>query len=121
MAAFALALPAGAQRAAPLPWQEDPFPSRYRAPPPDDMLLRGATILDGAGGRIDGGDVLIRGGKIAAVGKGLANPGVREADAVGRWVTPGVIDVHSHDGIFVLPLPATDREAPDVEEVARPN
>src|SRR3546814_18633800 len=112
MAAFALALPAGAQRAAPLPWQEDPFPSRYQAPPPDDMLLRGATILDGAGGRIDGGDVLIRGGKIAAVGKGLANPGVREVDAAGRWVTPGVIDVHSHDGPFVLPLTTIHRENP---------
>src|SRR3546814_8199582 len=85
------------------------------------MLLRGATILDGAGGRIDGGDVLIRGGKIAAVGKGLANPGVREVDAAGRWVTPGVIDVHSHDGTFVLPLIAIDREASDVAEVATPN
>ncbi|MBB5707206.1 amidohydrolase family protein [Sphingopyxis panaciterrulae] len=120
-AVFALAAPAGAQRAAPLPWQEDPFPSRYQTPPPDDMLLRGATILDGAGGRIDGGDVLIRGGKIAAVGKGLANPGVREVDAAGRWVTPGVIDVHSHDGTFVLPLTSIDREASDVSEVASPN
>src|SRR3546814_4973334 len=70
---------------------------------------------------MDGGDVLIRGGKIAAVGKGLANPGVREVDAAGRWVTPGVIDVHSHDGTFVLPLTAIDREASDVAEVATPN
>src|SRR3546814_8695285 len=70
---------------------------------------------------IDGGDVLIRGGKIAAVGKGLANPGVREVDAAGRWVTPGVIDVHSHDGTFVLPLTSIDREASDVSEVASPN
>src|SRR3546814_7063473 len=70
---------------------------------------------------MDGGDVLIRGGKIAAVGKGLANPGVREVDAAGRWVTPGVIDVHSHDGTFVLQLTAIDREASDVAEVATPN
>ncbi|MBN8843134.1 MAG: amidohydrolase family protein [Sphingomonadales bacterium] len=113
--------PVGAQRSAPMPWQQDPFPSRYKAPPPDDMLLKGATILDGVGGRIDGGDVLIRGGKIVAVGKSLANPGVREVDAAGRWVTPGVIDVHSHDGTFVLPLTAIDREASDVSEVSTPN
>lgn len=120
-AALMLALPAGAQRTAPMPWQEDPFPSRYVAAPSDDMLLRGATILDGAGGRIDGGDLLLRGGKIVAVGKGIANPGVREVDARGRWITPGVIDVHSHDGTFVLPLTAIDREASDVSEVSAPN
>lgn len=111
----------GAQPSDPVPWRQDPFPSRYHAPPPDDMLLRGATILDGAGKRIDGGDLLVRNGKIAAVGKGLVNPGVREIDASGRWITPGVIDVHSHDGTFVLPLTAIDREASDVSEVSTPN
>lgn len=116
-----LAAPAGAQRTGPAPWQEDPFPSRYSVPRGDDMLLRGATILDGAGGRIDGGDILVRGGKIAAVGKSLVNPGVREVDAAGRWITPGVIDVHSHDGTFVLPLTAIDREASDVAETSAPN
>jgi len=120
-AALLLAMPADAQRAAPLPWQQDPFPSRYQSPKGDDMLLRGATILDGAGGRIDGGDVLIRGGKILMVGQNLANPGVREVDAAGRWITPGVIDVHTHDGTFVLPLTAIDREASDVAETSAPN
>jgi imidazolonepropionase-like amidohydrolase len=121
LAAVSAAGPVGAQRMVSAPWQEDPFPSEYRAPPGDDMLLRGATILDGAGGRIDGGDVLIRGGRILAVGKSLANPGVREVDAAGRWVTPGVIDVHSHGGTFVLPLTAIDREASDVSDLASPN
>lgn len=120
-AAALLAGPGTAQRTATAPWQDDPFPSTYKAPPSDDMLLRGATILDGAGGRIDNGDVLLRGGRIVAVGKGLANPGVREIDAKGRWITPGVIDVHSHDGTFVLPLTDIDREAGDVAEVSAPN
>ncbi|WP_262408183.1 amidohydrolase family protein [Sphingopyxis sp. OPL5] len=113
--------PAGAQRQASWPWQQDPFPSRYHAPPADDLLLRGATILDGVGGRIDGGDILLRGGKIVAMGKNLANPGVREVDARGRWITPGVVDVHTHNGTFVLPLTAIDREASDVSEVSTPN
>ncbi|WP_343518495.1 amidohydrolase family protein [Sphingomonas sp.] len=119
-ALLAAPMPGGAQMLTPL-WRENPFPSRYRAPAPDDMLLRGATILDGAGGRIDGGDVLVRGGKIVAVGKELDNPGVREVDARGRWITPGVIDVHSHDGTFTQPLTDIDREASDVAEVATPN
>lgn len=116
--AASLASPGGAQT---LPWKENPFPSRYRPAPPDDVLLRGATILDGAGGRIDGGDILVRSGKIAAIGKALANPGVREVDAKGRWITPGVIDVHTHNGTFVVPLTDIDREASDVAEVSSPN
>ena len=121
IAAVALLAAPGAAQVRPAPWQEDPFPSRYRPAPPDDMLLRGATVLDGAGGRIEGGDVLVRGGKIVAVGKALANPGVREVDAKGRWVTPGVIDVHTHNGTFVVPLTDIDREASDVAEVSSPN
>lgn len=121
MALLVAAVPGNAQPASAAPWREDPFPGRYRAGTSDDMLLRGATLLDGVGGRIDGGDVLVRGGKIVAVGKALINPGVREVDATGRWITPGVIDVHSHDGTYVLPLTAIDREASDISEMATPN
>ena len=117
----AMPVPGAAQRAMLAPWQENPYPSTYKAPPPDDMLLRGATVLDGAGQRIEGGDVLVRGGKVVAVGKGLANPGVREIDARGRWITPGTIDVHSHDGTNVRPLSDPDREASDVAELSSPN
>jgi imidazolonepropionase-like amidohydrolase len=113
--------PAIAEQSRAAPWQHDPYPSRYRAPEAEGMLLRGAIILDGVGGRIDGGDLLLRGGKIVAVGKGLANPGVREIDARGRWITPGIIDVHTHSGTWVMPLTAIDREASDVSEVASPN
>ncbi|MFA6115551.1 MAG: amidohydrolase family protein [Sphingomonas sp.] len=99
------------------PWLENPFPSTYVPLPRSDVMLRHATILDGAGNRIDDGDVLVRSGKIAAVGRALANPGgAREIDARGRWITPGVIDVHSHDGTYVLPLTTIDREAGDVSE-----
>ena len=122
VAAAMLPLSGTAQRVVVAPWQDDPYPSRYQSPSPDDMLLRGATILDGVGGRIDGGDVLVRAGRIVAVGRALANPGaVREVDATGRWITPGVIDVHSHNGTFVRPLTSIDRHASDVSELATPN
>jgi imidazolonepropionase-like amidohydrolase len=104
---------------APPPWHADPFPSTYAPPPAPDLLIRHATVLDGAGQRLDDSDVLLAGGKVRAIGRGLANPGAaREIDARGRWVTPGVIDVHSHDGTFVLPLTAIDSEAGDVAELS---
>ena len=118
-----LALTAAAPQPANLipPWRQDPFPSTYVPPRQTDLLIRNATILDGAGARIDGGDVLVRGGRIVAVAKRLANPGVREIDAAGRWVTPGVIDVHSHDGTYVLPLTTIDNESSDVSDLRSPN
>jgi imidazolonepropionase-like amidohydrolase len=103
------------------PWRQDPFPSTYKLPPPDNLLLRNATILDGVGGLIAHGDVLVRDNKVAAVGQRLTNPGVREIDATGRWITPGVIDVHSHNGTYVLPMTTIDGKASDVSEVGTPN
>ena len=80
--------------------------------PRTDVLLRHAVILDGAGRRIYDGDVLVRDGRVAQLGAGLVNPGgVREVDAHGRWITPGVIDIHSHDGTYVLPLTNIDRKS----------
>ncbi|MGN6595177.1 amidohydrolase family protein [Sphingopyxis terrae] len=114
----ALAAPQGAARnAIEAPWREPPLASSYRPPAAPPLLIRGATILDGDGGRIDGGDILLRDGRVGAIGVHLPNPdGVREINAAGRWVTPGIIDVHSHDGVYVLPLTAIDREAGDVAE-----
>lgn len=104
------------------PWRQDPFPSTYRPAAAPALLIRHATVLDGAGRRIDDGDVLLAGGKVVAIGHALANPGgVREIDAAGRWVTPGTIDIHSHDGTYVLPLTAIDRDSSDVSELADPD
>jgi imidazolonepropionase-like amidohydrolase len=71
----------------------------YETPPaPEDVLIRGATIwTSGPAGVIEGGDLLVRGGKVAAVGRGLAAPpGVRVIDGAGKHVAPGIIDEHSH-------------------------
>ena len=104
------------------PWLVDPFPSVYRAPTAPDLLIRGATVLDGAGHRLEGADVLTHAGKIIAVGSRLRlPPGGREVDGRGRWVTPGVIDIHTHDGVYVLPLTDIDRDSGDVAELSDPN
>jgi imidazolonepropionase-like amidohydrolase len=68
------------------------------------VLIQGATVLTGTGERLEGTDVLISSGRIQAVGKGLtAPPDVRIVDAHGKWVTPGIIDIHSHLGVYASP------------------
>ncbi len=113
---------AGSTRA-PLPWKLDSYPSTYRPLPRQDTLIVNATILDGAGHRFDRASVLLRGGKV--VGIDTATPtapaGTRTIDASGRWVTPGIIDVHSHDGDFPAPYTSLDAEASDVSESTSPN
>jgi imidazolonepropionase-like amidohydrolase len=81
----------------------EPFPSTYRAAPSAPTLIRNATVLDGTGRRLDGADVLMREGSIVAVGPGLAADAATMVDAQGRWVTPGLIDVHSHLGVYASP------------------
>ena len=75
-----------------------PFESRYEGLAPQTTLITGATVLTGTGDRLDNADVLLVDGKIAKVGMGLGADGSDVVDATGKWVTPGVIDVHSHLG-----------------------
>lgn len=66
--------------------------------PEIEVLIRGAAAvvtMDAARREIAGGDVLIRGGVIAAVGLGLATSGV-VVEAAGCVVTPGLVNTHHH-------------------------
>ncbi|MBO6730434.1 MAG: amidohydrolase family protein [Maricaulis sp.] len=82
----------------------DPYPSTYEPMASGTTLIQNATIFDGLGGQIDDGDVLIENGLISAVGVDLEVPeGATVIDAVGRYVTPGVIDIHSHLGVYPSP------------------
>ncbi len=67
-------------------------------PAREDVLVKNATVwTNEAEGVLEQADVLVVGGKIAAVGKGLRAPaGGRVIDATGKHVTAGVIDEHSH-------------------------
>jgi len=80
------------------------YASRYRAIAAPVTLIHGATVLVGDGSRLEVADVLVQGGRIAAVGQGLVAPvDAVEVDARGKWVTPGLIDVHSHLGVYPSP------------------
>ncbi len=63
-------------------------------------LIRNATILTITNGTIEHGSVLIRGGKIAAVGTSVTAPSnARVIDGTGKFVLPGIIDTHSHTAV----------------------
>lgn len=68
------------------------------APQQETMLIKNATVwTNEQQGKIEGADVLVRNGKIEAVGKGLTAPaGARVIDGTGKHLTPGIIDEHSH-------------------------
>jgi imidazolonepropionase-like amidohydrolase len=62
-----------------------------------ETLIRNATVLTITHGTLPNTDVLLRNGKIAAIGKNLtASPNARVIDATGKFVMPGIIDCHSH-------------------------
>jgi imidazolonepropionase-like amidohydrolase len=96
-------------------------PSRYQPLPRVDTLLTGATVLDGAGGRLEQGEVLMRDGRIVAVGHGLAHEGATVVEASGRWITPGIIDIHTHYGVYLLPQSAAEASVSDVIEESDPD
>ncbi|MBS0560162.1 MAG: amidohydrolase family protein [Proteobacteria bacterium] len=60
-----------------------------------DLVIRGGTIVDGSGAEPFAGDVAIRDGRVAEIGK-VAASGANEIDASGKIVTPGFVDVHTH-------------------------
>lgn len=63
-------------------------------------LIRNATVLTITNGVIENGSVLLRGSKIAAVGRDISAPAnARVIDATGKFVMPGIIDTHSHTGV----------------------
>lgn len=95
-----------------------PFSSRYEPLPSEPTVLKGATVLTGTGERLDNADVAMSGGKIVAVGAGIDSGTMAVVDASGKWITPGVIDAHSHLGVY--PSPSVDAHS-DGNEISAPN
>lgn len=97
------------------------FASTYRPFPSTPTLIENATILTGTGERLDEGAVLLQDGKVVAVGAVVAAPaGARVIDAAGRWVTPGLIDVHSHLGVYPSPGVASHQDGNELTDPVTP-
>lgn len=97
----------------------DVFASTYQPLPGRPTAIVGGTVLTATGQRIENGMVLIRDGRIERVGPAAEPPaGYEVVDARGRWVTPGVIDAHSHMGVY--PSPGVQAHS-DGNEITDPN
>src|SRR5213594_1546379 len=94
------------------------YPSTYQRHPNPPVLIRNATIMTAAGQEIQGGSILFKDGRIVAVGASVQAPSdAIKVDGTGKWVTPGLIDTHSHLGVYAAP--ATDAES-DGNEATNP-
>ena len=100
----------------------DPYPSTYRAIASPPVLIRGATVLTGTGERMDDSDLIMSDGRIVALGKGLEAPAnATIVDGAGKWVTPGIIDVHSHLGVYSSPGVEAHSDGNEMSNPVTPN
>ena len=94
------------QAAAPVagPEADHPFPSTYQPIPSGPVLIRNATVMTAAGPTLANASVLLRDGRVEAVGTDVRAPAdATVVDGTGKWVTPGIIDNHSHLGVYAAP------------------
>jgi len=108
--------------APPIAINEDPYPSTYARYPGVPTVIRHATIFDGEGRQINDGTILFADGVVQAVGGlELASPaGAVEIDGTGKFVTPGVIDIHSHLGDYPSPSVPALSDGNEATAPARP-
>ncbi|KPZ61565.1 amidohydrolase [Pseudoalteromonas sp. P1-7a] len=97
---------------------KNPYPSTYTPLASKSTLITNATVLTGTGERLNDADVLLVDGKVQQVGKDLSANADIIIDAQGKWVTPGIIDVHSHLGAY--PSPSVESHQ-DGNEMTSPN
>jgi len=94
------------------------YPSSYRRHPNPPVVIRHATIMTATGQEIANGSLLMKDGKIVAIGTSVDAPaGAVVVDGTGKYVTPGLIDDHSHLGVYAAP--GTDAES-DGNEATNP-
>lgn len=101
--------------------QAEVYPSTYTPLPSETTLITNATILTGTGERLENASLLLQDGKIAFVGEGDAPAGVKTIDAKGKWVTPGIIDVHSHLGVYPSPAVSAHSDGNEMTNPVTPN
>ena len=84
-----------------------PFDSTYVAKPSPTVLLKNANIYDGDGNEFLEHDLLIKSGKIEKLANDIDIASIdgelEVLDLTGMWVTPGIIDLHSHMGVYSAP------------------
>jgi imidazolonepropionase-like amidohydrolase len=91
--------------------QRAQYPSTYRRHEYRPVLIRNATLMTATGQEIAGGSILFRDGRIVAVGTSVEAPSdALVVDGTGKYVTPGIIDSHSHLGVYAAPGTAAESD-----------
>jgi imidazolonepropionase-like amidohydrolase len=101
----------------------NPFPSTYVPFASRPTYISNLTILTAVGPAIHNGYILLQNGKIAAVGTGSAevpSDAVR-IDGTGKYLTPGIIDVHSHLGVYAAPGVPANSDGNEMTNPSTPN
>ena len=86
------------------------YASTYKPLAPENIVIRNATVFDGNGNKFQNFDVHFSDGKIQAIGLRLVADGAQEIDGTGKFVTPGIIDNHSHMGVYTAPSVRTSSD-----------
>jgi imidazolonepropionase-like amidohydrolase len=79
------------------------FLSTYQPMASENVVIVNANMFDGLGNEFKDYDILIKDGKIQEIGPDIIIDGSEVIDAQGKWVTPGIIDIHSHMGVYPAP------------------
>ena len=85
-------------------FDRDPFESNYKPLASERTLIKSVNLYDGLGNEFSNFDVLFDNGIIVEIGKDIVEDGdATIIDAKGKWLTPGIIDIHSHMGVYPAP------------------
>ena len=84
-------------------FDRDPFESNYKPLASERTLVKSANLYDGLGNEYSNLDVLFDNGIIEEIGKDIEDGDAAIIDAKGKWLTPGIIDIHSHMGVYPAP------------------
>ena len=83
--------------------ERDPFESNYKPLESERTLIKSVNLYDGLGNEYSNFDVLFDDGIIKEIGKDIVDNNATIIDARGKWLTPGLIDIHSHMGVYPAP------------------
>ena len=84
-------------------FDRDPFESNYKPLASERTLIKSVNLYDGLGNEFSNFDVLFDNGIIVEIGKDIVDGDAKIIDAKGKWLTPGIIDIHSHMGVYPAP------------------
>ena len=77
--------------------------STYKPDTSETILIRNARVLTGSGDELDNASILMENNKITAIGEIPLDTDAKVIDVKGKWITPGIIDIHSHMGVYPAP------------------